>query len=157
MFHRLSSLTIAYPNLGFNSSSLKYLVQMYVSSIPTSNYTVLRRLYYSPSTTKWILLEIFLVCLVFSSSLSEHTADFLSNITRGACYRTTYGSLFRNHYLESWSVIGNMCEMINWYTLIKNNIRNSTSISIWRFLPDGIIENHQLVISHSARLSQNIR
>ena len=50
----------------------------------------------SPFLTKFILLEMFLVCLVSLPFLAIHTSDLLSNIIRGASSGTIYGSLFNN-------------------------------------------------------------
>ena len=50
-----------------------------------------------------------------------------------------------------------MCSMINWSTLIKNNILFCTSDSIWKVLPDGFIEHHQLVISINDSLFKEFR
>ena len=91
-FHQLSSLTIAYTNPGFNSSSLTFSVPMSDNFRPSSHHTFLCRFYYSPFLKRWIFLEMCLVCLVFLPFFSIHTSYFLSNIIRGYCSRTTYGS-----------------------------------------------------------------
>ena len=95
VFCQLSSLTIAYPNLGSNSSSLTFLVPMFSSCRTNSYHTTLCRFHSSSFPTKCILLEMCLVCLVYLPFLSIHIADLLFNIMRGACYETTYVSLFK--------------------------------------------------------------
>ena len=96
VFCQLSSLTIEYPNIGFNVSSLKLLVPISFSCRPPPHHTILYKLHSSPFLRKWILLEICLVCLVYLPLLAIYTADLPYNIMRGACYGTTSRSLFRN-------------------------------------------------------------
>ena len=95
VFFQFSSLTIAYHNIGFNSYSLTVLVKKFDSCRPPSHHTVLCSLHSSSFITKWILLSMCLVRLVYLQFLAMHIADLLSNITRGDCYVTTYVSLFR--------------------------------------------------------------
>ena len=95
-FYQLSSITIACNNLWFNSYSLTLLVLMLASCIPPSHHTVLCKLHYLPFLTNWILLKMFLVCLVSFSFLAVHIADFIFSIMRGGYYGTTSGSLFKN-------------------------------------------------------------
>ena len=64
VFFELSSLTIAYPNLVFTSSSLTFLVPLYANFIPPSHHTVLCKLHSLPFLTKFILLPMCMVCLV---------------------------------------------------------------------------------------------
>ena len=94
VFCQLSSLTIACPNLGFNSYSLTSLVPIYDSWRPPSQHTVLCRLYYSPFITRWIFMSVCLVCLISLPFLDIHTSELISNITRGAFSGTTYVFLF---------------------------------------------------------------
>ena len=96
VFLQLSIINIEYHNLRFNSSYLTFLVLMSAICIPPSYHTVLCKLYSLPFITKYICLEMCLVYLVSLPFLAMHIADFLSNIIRGACYRTIYGSLFNN-------------------------------------------------------------
>ena len=93
---QLSSLTIAYADLGFNLSFLTFMFPMYDSFRPLSHHTILCRLHSSPFLKQWILLEICLVCLMLLPLLAIHTYDLLSNIIRGSCYGTTSGYLFNN-------------------------------------------------------------
>ena len=85
------SLTTAYTNLGFNSSSLTLLVPMSEKCRLPSHHTFLCIFHSSPFFTKWILLEILMVCLVYLPLLAIHKYALLSNILRGACSGTTYG------------------------------------------------------------------
>ena len=73
---QLSSLTIAYPNLVFNSSSLKFLVTMSASCIPPSHQTSVCRFQSSPFFKECVIMEIYLVCLFYSSLLAIHTSNF---------------------------------------------------------------------------------
>ena len=50
----------------------------------------------SPFLTKWVLLEICLVCLMSLQLFSIHKSDFLSNIMRWARFGITSAPLFRN-------------------------------------------------------------
>ena len=93
---QLSNITIAYHNLGFNSSSLEFLVPMSDNSRPPLRHTVLWKFHPLPFLTNLILLEMCLVCLVSLSFLDIHTAGFISNIMGGACSVTKYGSLIFN-------------------------------------------------------------
>ena len=96
MFFQLSSLTIEYPNIWFNSSSLTFLVPIYANYRPPSNHTVFWILHSSSFITKFILLEMCLVCFVSLSLSAIHIDDLPSNIIRGACYGTTSGFFFKN-------------------------------------------------------------
>ena len=51
----------------------------------------------------------------------------------------------------------NMCAMINYFTLIKHNIRTCASGSIYTFLSGGIREHHQLVLLFDAILYPEVR
>ena len=93
---QLSSLTIVYPNLGFNSYYLTLMVLIFVSFIPPSHHTVLWKLQYSPFLKELVLLEICLVCLVYLPLSAMQIADFLSNLIKDAFFGTTYVSLFKN-------------------------------------------------------------
>ena len=93
---QFSSLTIAYPNIVLNSSSLALLVQMYASFRTPSHHTVLWKLHSSPFLTKWILLEICLVFLVYLQLFSIQIDDLLSIIMSVSCSGTTHESLFKN-------------------------------------------------------------
>ena len=96
VFSQLSSLTIAYPNIGFNSFSLTLLVPMSANYRPPSRKNILCIFHYSPFVTKCILLEMYMVWFLFLPLLSIHIADLLSNIIRVACSGTTSVSLFNN-------------------------------------------------------------
>ena len=105
LFCILSSLSIEYTNLWFNLSSLTCLVPMFVSCRPPSYHTVLCKFYYSPFLSKCVHLAIRLIFLVSLPLLAIHIADLLSNIIRGACYGTTYGSFLNNplfRILKNW-------------------------------------------------------
>ena len=93
---QFSSLTISYYNLWFNSYSLTFLVPMSDSCRTPSHHTVLWKFHYSPFLTKFVILEIYLVYLVSLKFLSIHISYFIYNIMKGACYGTTYVSLFKN-------------------------------------------------------------
>ena len=93
---QLSSLTILYPNIVWNSYPLPLLVPMSDKCRPLSYQNVLCRLHSSPFIKKCILLEMCLVCLVSLPLLSIHTSDLLSNIMRGAYCGNTYVSLSTN-------------------------------------------------------------
>ena len=95
-----SSLTIAYTNLLFNSYSLTFLVTMSDNCIPPSHHTVLCKIHSLQFLTKWILLEICIVCFVYLPLLSTYTDYLISNITRSDCYGTTSGYLFIRSFLE---------------------------------------------------------
>ena len=96
VFCQLSIITISYPNLGLNSSSLTLLVPISVNCISPSHHTVFYKLLSSTFLTNCILLEMCLVCLVFFPCLDMHIADLISNIIRGAWSGTTSVYLFRN-------------------------------------------------------------
>ena len=96
LFCQLSSINIEYPNLGFNSSSLKFLVLLSARFRTTLHHTVLWIFHSSPFLTECIILEIFLVYLVSLPLLAIHTVDLLINIIIGACSGITYGYLFNN-------------------------------------------------------------
>ena len=88
---QFSILTIVYPNLGFNSFSLTFLVPMYSSCRNPLRHTVMWKFRSLSFITKCILLERCLVFLVFSIFLAINTAYLISNIKRGACSWTTFG------------------------------------------------------------------
>ena len=90
----LSSLTIVYYYLVLNSYPLTLLVPISANFRPPSHHNVFCKLHSSPFLTKLILLEMYLVCFVFLPLFAIHSDDFISNIIRGACFGTTYGSLF---------------------------------------------------------------
>ena len=96
VFCLLSSITIEYPNIWYNSYSLTFLVPMSVSCKPTSHHTFFWKLHSSPFITKLIILEIFPVCLMSLPLLAIQVADLPSNIIRDACYGTISVSFFRN-------------------------------------------------------------
>ena len=91
---QFSSLTVSYPNPGFNLSYLKCLVPVSDSFKPPSHHTVLCKLNFLPFLKDFIPMGMCMVCLVSLPFLTIHTSYFLSNIMRGDCYETTYGSLF---------------------------------------------------------------
>ena len=99
VFCQLSSFTISYTNLGFNSSSQTVLVIISSSCKTPPYHTVLWKFHSSPFHTKCIPLEICLVCLVYLPLISMHRADLPFNIMRCSCYGTTYGSMFNNSIL----------------------------------------------------------
>ena len=126
-----SSLTIAYPNLGFNSSSLMFLVPMSSNYRSTLYHTVLCIFNSSPFSIECIILEICLLCLVSLPFLATNKDDLLSNIMRGACYGTTSGSLFRNSIFS----ILNFSRSINkvhatLYSLSSHDWENGTGICV---------------------------
>ena len=94
VFCQLLSITIVYSNLGFNSFYQTLLVQIFENFRPTSQHIVFCRFHSSPVLTKYILLEMCLVCLVSLILLAIHVADLLSNIMRGDSPRTISGSFF---------------------------------------------------------------
>ena len=94
MFFQWSILTTAYPNIGFNSSHLILLVPVSSNCRPLSHHAILCRCHYSKFRSKWILLEMFLLCLVSLPLFTIHTYHLLCNIIRGACSGTTSVSLF---------------------------------------------------------------
>ena len=96
VFYKCSSLAIEYHNQGFNLSLLTLLVPMSASRKPPSHHTILCRLNSSLFLTKWILLVLFLVCLMSLPLLVIHTAYLLSNINTRDCSGTTSGSFFNN-------------------------------------------------------------
>ena len=53
-----------------------------------------------PFLTKCILLEKFLVCLVFLPLLDLHIADILSKTIKGASSGTMSGSVFKNSWIN---------------------------------------------------------
>ena len=56
--------------------------------------------------------------------------------------------------LCNWS--WNMCTMVNWSTLIENNICSCASFSVWTILPTRIRKIHQVVLGLNIGLSQDI-
>ena len=96
VFCQSSSIIVAYPNVGFNLCSLEFSVPIYANCRPPSHHTVLCMFHFLQSPTKLILLEMCLVCLVSLLFLTIHTSDFISNIMRGYCSRTTYLYLLNN-------------------------------------------------------------
>ena len=180
VFCQLSSILIAYPNLGFNSSYLTVLVPMSDSFIPFSCHTYLCKFLSWPFLTNCIILVMCLVWLMSLPILAIHTYDFISNTMRSACCGTTSGSLFRNSlfiilkcgrsiptYSVCYIVITfrtwlrncywNMCAIINFSILIEQHICSCNTSSIWIVLTDVIIEHHQLVLSINASISQDVR
>ena len=75
---RLSILTIIYLIIGVRSGSLKFLVPMSANCRPPSHQSILCILHFSPFLTKFILLEMCMVCLVYLPFLAIHIADILS-------------------------------------------------------------------------------
>ena len=100
VFFQLSSLDIAYTNLGFISYYLILLPVISASCRPPSHQTVFWKMRYFPFLIKFTSLVMFLLFLVSLPLLAINTADFISTIIRGACYGTTYGSLFRNSFFS---------------------------------------------------------
>ena len=98
VFCQLSSLTIAYSNMGFNSFSLTLLVPISSSCRPPSHHTILCRLNYYSFFTMCILLEICMACLVSLPFLAIHKFNLLYNIIRSAFNETTSVSLFINSF-----------------------------------------------------------
>ena len=96
VFCQVSRLTIEYPNPGFNSSSLTFLVPIYASYRHTSYHTVLYIFQSSTFLTKCILLEICIVCLVSLPLLAVHIADFIFNIMIDDYSGTKSGSVLNN-------------------------------------------------------------
>ena len=86
---QLSSITIVYSNIGFNSSSLTLLVPMTSKCRPLSHHIFFCRFKSSTFLKKLIILEVCLVCLMYFPLFSIHIADLISNIMRGACSGTT--------------------------------------------------------------------
>ena len=94
VFCQLSILTIVYSNRGFKLSPLILLVPMSDNLRSPSHHTILCRFHSSPFLTKFILLEMCLLCLLYLPLLDIHKSDLLSNIMRDDYYGTTSGSLF---------------------------------------------------------------
>ena len=67
---------------------------MFANYRPPSHHTVLCIFNSSPFIETLILMGICPVCLFSLPFLFVHTADFISNIMRGAYSGTTYVSLF---------------------------------------------------------------
>ena len=112
VFCQLSSLTIAYPNMGFKSSSLTFMVPMSNSCITSSHHTVLWKLYSSQFHKKCIFLEMCLVCLEITY--------LIPNIIIYAWYGTTSGSLFENSYLSTWNMIEIFLQIMLYYIHSKH-------------------------------------
>ena len=93
MFRRLSSLTIVYSNLVFNSSSITFFSPISDDFRPPSYHNFLYKLNALQFLTKCILLQMCLICLVSLPFLFIHT-KFISNMIRGAYSGTTSGYLF---------------------------------------------------------------
>ena len=75
---QFSSLTIIYLIFGFRSGSLTFLVQITSNCRPPSHQSILCILHFSPFLTNYIILSMFLVCLVSLPFLAIHIADLLS-------------------------------------------------------------------------------
>ena len=101
VLYQLSSLTILYFILGVKSRSPTFLVEISANWRPPSHRSILCILHFSPFLTKCIILEMWLVCLVYLPFLDINTADLPSNITRGASYGIIYGSLFNNSWINT--------------------------------------------------------
>ena len=56
--------------------------------------------------------------------------------------------------LSNW--YWNMCAMVNWTTLIENNICPCNSFSVWKILPNRIRKSHQVILGFIIGLSQEI-
>ena len=98
VFSRLLSITIEYPNKGFNLYSLTFVVPIYTNFIPPSHHTVLWKflfLIYYKVYSSVNLSSVFGLLTIISVNI----ADMLSNKTRGACYVTIFGYLFINSLL----------------------------------------------------------
>ena len=108
LFCRFSRHTIAYPNLGFDSSYLALLVPMSANFRPHSHHTVLWKFHSSLFITKFILIAIFLVCLMSLLFLSINTDYLISNIIISACSGTIYGYLFANSFFSILSCSGSI-------------------------------------------------
>ena len=94
VLYKLSSLTIVYPNLVFNSPPLTLLVGIYSNCRLPSHHTFFCWFLSSPVFTKCILIAIYLMFFLSLPLLYIHTYDLISNIIRGGRFGTTYGSLF---------------------------------------------------------------
>ena len=89
---------------------------MYSNFRHPSHHTFLCRLHSSPFITKWILLEMCLVCLVYLPFLDIHTSYLISNIMRGTYYGTTYEYLFISSVLSLWNVLNSFLKYMLHYT-----------------------------------------
>ena len=73
---------------------------------PYSHHTALCKFdYFFSFLTKCMLLEMWMVGFVSLPFLAIYISDSVTNIIIGACFVTTYGSLFRNFYLASLNVL----------------------------------------------------
>ena len=93
---QFSILAMIYFIMGSESLSPTFLVTMSSNCRPPSHHSILCILQFSPFHTKCNLLEMCLVLLISLPFLAIKTANLLSNIIRGAYYRTISGSLFNN-------------------------------------------------------------
>ena len=97
---QLSSLTIIYFILGVKSWSPTLLVAMSANYRPPSHQSIVCILHFYPFLTKFILLEIFLVCLVSLPFLSIYITDLLAKTIRGSYSETMSGYLFKNSWIN---------------------------------------------------------
>ena len=97
---QLSSITIINFILAVKPGSQIFLVAMSANCRPPSHQSILYILHFSPFLTKYILHEIYLVCLLYLPLLAIHIEDLLYNTTRGAFSWTIHGSLFNNLWIK---------------------------------------------------------
>ena len=87
--------------LGFKLFSPTFLVANYFNCRPPSHKSILCMLHFLPFIKKYILLEIWLVCLVYLPFLYIQASDFLSIIIRGDVSGTISWSLFKNSRINT--------------------------------------------------------
>ena len=100
VLYQLSIITIIYFIIGVKSCSPTFLVAISANCRPPSHQLILCILHFSPFLTKFIILEMCLVCLVSLPLLVIHIADLLSKTIRGAFYNTISGYLFNNSLIN---------------------------------------------------------
>ena len=98
---RLWRLTITYFILEVKSGSPTFSVTMSANCRPPLHKSILWIFHFSPFLTKCIILAICLMSLVSLPILAIHTAEFLTNIIRGASSGNLSGLLFRNSWINN--------------------------------------------------------
>ena len=104
-FCQLSSLTIGYPNLGFNSYSITFFVPMYSSCIPPSHHTVLWNFHCSPFLKTWFFFQcVWCVWCPWHSYPCRHLVFYPIKL-EVFVIEPHLDPCSTNHYLESWNVL----------------------------------------------------
>ena len=131
---------------------------------PPSDHTVLCKLHFSQFLTKWILLEICLLCLMYLPFLATQIDYLSSNIMRGACYGTIYRPLFHNLLFSilkwdraipavyaalyslsalDWEIVPGTCGQLSsgppWYYTIYAHVIMTVSGQSWQIESDNTI------------------